>query len=397
MSKLEMAQSMIDESRIVKMATDLISVPSISGKEKEVAYRAKELMNELDLPVELRGSEDRPIVMSMINPDSTKYLAFNGHLDTVPIAVPDAWTKDPFTPVLEENRLYGRGSCDMKSSCAVIIHVLEILNKIGVNLTIGAQLVPDEERGGTHGTIHLINEMKDGLIRKPDYVVIGEKSNLKIRVAERGILRYDIKFHGKATHTCNARVDGINAIAKAAKGIIALERNLDKYDPYIGYPVLSVNKIQGGGTVINQVPAECTFSIDHRMVTGETPETIEEEVKTILNKTGEGDPDWSWEYITQKNEEGKLDYSPPSITTPETDLGKAFYQAIPKALNKNPELFIEWAGGTDGRHYRYSGIETIGFGPNGEHAHGPDEFVYVDTLVDQAKVYLALALDLEKE
>ena len=133
------------------------------------------------------------------------------------------------------------------------------------------------------------------------------------------------------------------------------------------------------------------------MVTGETPETIEEEVKTILNKAGEGDPNWSWEYITQKNEEGNLDYSPPSITTPETDLGKAFYQAIPKALNKNPELFIEWAGGTDGRHYRYSGIQTIGFGPNGEHSHGPDEFVYVDTLVDQAKVYLALALDLEEE
>ncbi len=397
MSKLEMALSLIDESRIVKMAMDLISVPSVSGKEKEVAYKAKELMNRLDLPVELRGSKDRPIVISTINPDSKKYLAFNGHIDTVPIAVPDAWTKDPFNPVLVENRLYGRGSCDMKSSCAVIIHVLEILNKIGVDLTIGAQLVPDEERGGTYGTIHLINEMKDGLIRKPDYVVIGEKSNLKIRVAERGILRYDIKFHGKATHTCNARVDGINAIAKAAKGILALERNLDTYDPYIGYPVLSVNKIQGGGTVINQVPAECTFSIDHRMVTGETPETIEEEVKTILNKAGEEDPDWSWEYITQKNEKGIPDYSPPSITTPESDLGKAFYQAIPKALNKEPELFVEWAGGTDGRHYRYSGIQTIGFGPNGEHAHGPDEFVYVDTLIDQAKVYLGLALDLGEE
>jgi acetylornithine deacetylase len=59
---------------------------------------------------------------------------------------------------------------------------------------------------------------------------------------------------------------------------------------------------------------------------------------------------------------------------------------------------VDWAGGTDGRFYRYAGIQTIGFGPSGAHAHGPDEFVNVDSLVSQARVYLALALELaEKE
>ncbi len=57
---------------------------------------------------------------------------------------------------------------------------------------------------------------------------------------------------------------------------------------------------------------------------------------------------------------------------------------------------MDWAGGTDGRFYRYAGIQTIGFGPSGAHAHGPDEFVNVDSLVSQARVYLALELA-EKE
>jgi succinyl-diaminopimelate desuccinylase len=379
LSKLEKALSMVDEERIVELAKELVRVPSVSGEEKEVAHRAKELLEEAGLPVKLRGAEDRPIVISTINPDAGRFLAFNGHIDTVP-----------------RNRLYGRGSCDMKSSCGVIIHAMEILNELGVDLSVGAQLVPDEERGGTHGTRLLIDEMERGLIRRPDFVVIGEKSNLKVRVAERGIFRYDIKFHGRATHTCNARVDGVNAIARAAKGVLALERHIDKYDPNIGHPVLSVNKILGEGAVMNQVPAECTFSIDHRMIIGETPETIEVELKEILDKAGDGDPDWSWEFIAERDELGNYAHSPPSITSPETKLGKAFFKVVPAALGREPELFVEWAGGTDGRHYRYAGIQTIGFGPNGEHAHGPDEFVFVDTLVAQAKTYIALALELEK-
>ncbi len=70
--------------------------------------------------------------------------------------------------------------------------------------------------------------------------------------------------------------------------------------------------------------------------------------------------------------------------------------AVKAALGKEPELFVEWAGGTDGAYYREAGIPTIGFGPAGEHMHGPNELVYVDTLIDQAKVYIALAYCLSK-
>jgi acetylornithine deacetylase/succinyl-diaminopimelate desuccinylase family protein len=395
MNKLERAISLVDEDRIIHLAKELVKIPSLTGEERNVALKAKALLENSGIDVSMKGAPERPIVVSTVNPDSDRLLAFNGHIDTVPIALPEAWSTDPYDPVVVDGRLYGRGSCDMKASCGVIIHVLEILRKIGVDLAIQAQLVPDEERGGVHGTRLLIAEMEKGETRKPDYVVIGEKSNLKVRVAERGIFRVDVRFKGRATHTAYARLEGINAIAKASKAVLALEHPLNKYHPYIGHPVLSVNMIKAG-TVINQVPAECVISIDHRMIIGETAETSVSEITAILNELGRNDPDWNWEIEAKKDENGEYIYSPPNITEPDTELGQAVYRAIPRALNKKPEPFVEWAGGTDGRFYRYAGIQTIGFGPDGGHAHGPDEFVYVDSLIEQAKVYLALALELEK-
>ena len=383
----------MNERHILNLAKELIRIPSVTGEEKAIALYTRDILETSGLPVEVHGSEERPIVLSTINSDTKPFLVFNGHLDTVPIADPKAWTHNPFDSVVEEGKLYGRGASDMKASCAVIMHVMEILNRLNIDCAVGAQLVPDEERGGAAGTRLLLGEMESGLLRKPDYVVIGEKSNLKIRIAERGSFGFSIRFKGRSTHTAYARTEGINAIAKAAKGVLALERGIDKYHPWIGSPVLSINSIHAG-TVPNQVPDECVIRIDRRLIIGEAPETVIEEVTAALNGAGKGDPDWRWELEAQKDRNGNYVYSPASYTPLDSELVKTFYHAVSLAMGVEPELFVDWAGGTDGRFYRYAGIQTVGFGPKGEHAHGPDEFVYVDSLVEQAKVYLAAVLKL---
>jgi len=390
---LKRAFSLVDEGRIVGLAKEFIGIPSVTGEEREVALHVRDALETSGLQVEVRGSEERPIILSTINPEASPLIVFNGHLDTVPVADPDAWTHGPFDPMVEDGRLYGRGSCDMKASCAVIIHVMEVLDRLGVGCAVGAQLVPDEERGGVHGTQLLLAEVERGLLRRPDYVVIGEKSNLKVRIAERGSFRFSIRFRGRATHTAQARVEGINAIAKASKGVIALEKGIDKYHPWIGHPVLSVNSIRAG-TVPNQVPAECVIGIDRRLIIGETADSVAAEVTEALDEAGRGDPDWRWELEAERDESGGYVYSPPSSTAPDTELVEAFYRAVPLALGVEPELYVEWAGGTDGRFYRYAGIQTVGFGPKGKHAHGPDEFVDIDSLVAQARVYIATVLAL---
>ena len=390
---LSEALSRIDEARIVELAKEMVRVPSVSGAEKAVMHRTRELLEEIGVEAEFHGSEERPIINAVLNPGAERLLVFNGHLDVVPIAKLDAWTRKPWDPVLEDGRLYGRGSSDMKSSCAVMIHVLEILKDMGLPLGVGVHLVPDEERGAAFGSKVLVEKITSGEMRRPDYVVIGEQSNLKVRVAERGMFGFQVKFYGRAAHTAASRTMGINAIAKASKGVLALEHHIDKFHEWIGHPMQSVNIIEGG-TVSNQVPAECTITVDRRLVIGETAGDVVAEVTADLDKAGEGDPDWSWEIVAPKDDNGDWVYTPANYTPPDSELGKAFMDAVPEALGVEPELYVEWAGSTDGRLYRQAGIQTIGFGPIGFGAHGPDEFVYVDSLVKTARVYLALAFRL---
>ena len=390
---LSEAFNRLSKDRIVEIAKQLISVPSVSGEEKQVMHRARELLEEIGVEVELHGSEERPIINAVLNPEADRLLIFNGHLDVVPIAKPDAWSKNPWEPEVEDGRLYGRGSSDMKSGCAVMIHLLEVLKGMDLPLAIGVHLVPDEEKGAQHGSKILVDEIVAGELRRPDYVVIGEQSNLNIRVAERGMFRYNVKFYGRAAHTAASRTIGVNAIAKASKGVLALEHHIDNFHEWIGYPMQSVNIIEGG-IVTNQVPAECTITVDRRLVIGETADEVVAMVKADLDKAGEGDPDWSWEIVAPKDENGDWIYTPANFTPPDSELGKAFMKAVPRALQKEPELYVEWAGSTDGRLYRQQGIQTIGFGPIGFGAHGADEFVFVDSLMKVARVYLALVGEL---
>lgn len=391
--RLSRAFSMIEEERILELAEGLIGIPSVTGEELKAAQYAGEVLESSGLQVEFRGSRERPIVLSTINPEGSPYIVFNGHLDTVPAPDPWAWTGDPFKPRVIGGRLYGRGSSDMKASCAVIIHVLEILERLSPSCSVGIQLVPDEERGGGMGTRLLIEGMMRGDLRKPDYAVIGEKSSLKIRIAERGLLQFQIRFRGRATHTAYARVEGINAIAKASKAVLALEKKIERFHPWIGYPVISVNTIRGG-EVLNQVPAECIIGVDRRLIIGETAESAMAEVEEALREAGRGDPDWNWEILAERDEKGGYIYDPPNHTDPGNELVKVFQNAVRTAMGVEPELFVDWAGATDGRFYRYAGIPTVGFGPEGEHAHGPDEFVYLDSLKAQARVYIAAVLEI---
>jgi acetylornithine deacetylase/succinyl-diaminopimelate desuccinylase-like protein len=204
---------------------------------------------------------------------------------------------------------------------------------------------------------------------------------------------FQVKFYGRAAHTAASRVSGVNAIAKASKGVLALEHHIDKFHEWIGYPMQSVNIIEGG-KVTNQVPAECTITVDRRLIIGETAEDVVAEVTFDLDEAGREDSDWRWEIVAPKDEQGNWEYTPANYTSPDSVLGKAFMKAVPSALDRDPDLYVEWAGSTDGRLYRQIGIQTIGFGPIGSGAHGPDEFVYVDSLEKTARVWLALIHEL---
>ena len=378
---------LVDREAIVAIAADLVAIPSTSGEERDVMAFVADWCGNRGLEFQLTAKDpNRPnVVVSIGDGTAGPTIAMNGHLDTVPVSDAAAWRTDPFAPTVsaDGSRLYGRGASDMKSSVGVMLYLMDLLKDAPLRGRLQAHVVADEELSGSYGTLHLLDEIAAGRLPRPDYCFIGEKSDLKVRNAERGILNFEITFHGRASHTAAARATGINAIAKAAKGVLALERDLDKFHPAVGKPVISVNTIRAG-IAHNVVPGECTIQVDRRLIPGETRETVIAEVRAALDAITAEDPDFRYAIL----EDLRNDYIPANITPEESPLVQAFQASVRDVTGQEPEYFVAWAGATDGRFYRQTGIETVGYGPGGENAHGANEAVYIDDLVTQAKVYV---------
>ena len=377
----------VSRDEIVALASRLISIPSPSGEERAVMEEVVRWCTSLDLAVEVVSSDhDRPnLVMSIGDPAAGPTIAMNGHLDTVPVSDLAAWSTGPYDPTVSEDgkKLLGRGASDMKSSVAVMLHVMAVLKDAPLRGSLQAHIVSDEETGGGVGTAFVIEEISAGRLPRPDYCLIGEKSDLKIRTAERGLLAVNVTCLGRASHTAAARVTGINAIAKAAKAILALEQDIDRFHPAVGKPVISVNTIQAG-IAHNVVPGECTFSIDRRVIPGETRDSVVEEIVATLDTIAAEDPTFRYELDIDP----RKDYVAANITDDSSPIVEALRSSVVSLTGDEPEHFVAWAGATDGRFYRQAGIDTVGYGPGGENAHGANEAVQIDDLVTQAKVYV---------
>jgi acetylornithine deacetylase/succinyl-diaminopimelate desuccinylase family protein len=378
----------VSRDEIVVLASRLIAIPSTSGEERAVMDEVARWCEAKGLRYETAALElSRPnIVISIGDPASGPTLAMNGHLDTVPVSDADSWTSGPYDPTLSPDgrKLFGRGASDMKSSVAVMLHVIDLMQDAPLEGCLQVHVVSDEEVGAKFGTLFLLDEIEAGRFPRPDYCLIGEKSDLKVRNAERGLLGIEVNVFGRAAHTAAARVTGINAIAKAAKAILALEQDLERFHPAVGKPVISVNSIQAG-VAHNVVPGECTFSIDRRLIPGETRESAIAEIVETLDAIARDDPDFRYELTIDPMN----DHIPANITDDDSPLVRAVQESVRDVTGAEPEYFVAWAGATDGRFYRRAGIDTVGFGPGGENAHGANEAVFVNDLVTQAKVYVA--------
>lgn len=376
----------VNRDEIVKIASDLIAIPSQSGQELAVMEFVANWCAERGLQATIVARDPaRPnVIVSIGDGHAGPTIAMNGHLDTVPVSDPGSWRTGPFEPVVSDDgaRLFGRGSGDMKSAVGVMLYLMALLKDAPLRGRLQTHVVSDEETSGHFGTMFVLEEIAAGRLPRPDYCLIGEKSDLKVRNAERGILNFDVVFHGRASHTATARATGINAIAKAAKGVLALERDLDAFHPSVGKPVISVNIIKAG-VAHNVVPGECTIAVDRRLIPGETRESALAEVRAALDAVAAEDPDFRYTIVEDSNG----NYIPANITDESSPLVKAVWDSARDVTGGEPGFFVQWAGATDGRFYRQAGIETVGYGPGGENAHGANEAVYIDDLVTMARVY----------
>ena len=303
-------------------------------------------------------------------------LIVNGHLDVVPVGA-DGWSHDPFDPQVVDGRLYGRGTADMKGGIAAAVCALDVLDRAGVppacNLIF--HLVADEERGGRHGTQALLER---GLIAG-DACLIPEPTGLDLCVAERGLMQARIAVEGRPGHGSRPR-EGVSAIEHAARLVLALHAADygDSEHPLLGRPTANVGTISGGST-FNTVAESCVIGLDRRVLPGATAASTEAKIRELIDAVGIDGLRYEFE-VDMFGEASEMAVADPWV--------KYVGDAVTMATGRQPDI-IGMTFTTDARFVRnQAGIPTVVCGP-GEvaQAHGNDEFVSVDQLVDATAAF----------
>jgi putative selenium metabolism hydrolase len=380
---------------LAKFLQELVRIPSLSTHEEAVAIRLAEEMRRIgfaEVWTDRIGN-----VVGRIGPGHGPKLLLNGHMDVVDVGDPGRWLHPPYGGSIEDGVLYGRGACDMKGGLAAMVYAVKALLDAGVKL--GGDLyvvgVVQEEPCEGLGIQVLVEE--GGL--RPDFVVLGEPSNLQVKIGHRGRVEMEVEVRGRAAHASAPEL-GSNAIHHAARLIFGLELLTPRLasDPFLGQGTLAVTQIESEAASRNAVPDSCSFYIDRRLTLGETERKALAEVQTIIN-TEEVDANVTvtdWRTTSYTGYERQIRSSFPAWVTPEdSPLVQATVRSVRETLGYRPRLG-RWEFSTDGTFTAgVANIPTVGFGPGEErYAHTVDEQIRLNDVVNAARVYARLAVEL---
>ena len=238
----------------IELLSALIRIPRTSRNEAEASRFLKSFMEqECKLPTQADGCNLWTLAPGY-NP-SLPTLLLNAHIDTVkPV---DAWTRHPFSPQIEDGRLYGLGSNDDGASLVSLLQVFRLLSQQQRPYNLIFLASAEEEVSGANGIEHVLP-----LLPHIDVALVGEPTGMQPAVAEKGLMVLDVTAHGKAGHA--ARNEGDNAIYRAIQDIQWFQTyRWEKESPLLG-PVKMTVTIINAGTQHNVIPDKCTFTVDVR-------------------------------------------------------------------------------------------------------------------------------------
>lgn len=237
----------------IELLKDLIAVPSVSRDEAGATDILCRFMEEKGLPYTRQGNN----VWSMADgyDASRPTVLLNAHIDTVrPV---NGWTHDPFTPSVENGRLYGLGSNDDGASLVSLLQVYRILRRNQQHYNLIYLASCEEEVSGKNGVESVLPALPPINI-----ALVGEPTGMHPAIAEKGLMVLDVTAYGKAGHA--ARDEGDNAIYKAMNDMEWFRTyRFEKESALLGPVKMSVT-IVNAGTQHNVVPDRCTFTVDIR-------------------------------------------------------------------------------------------------------------------------------------
>jgi acetylornithine deacetylase len=257
----------------IDLLTALVAIPSVSGDEESLARYVELVAREWGLDV----TRDEVAVRIEVGRGTGPTLALVSHLDVVPPG--NGWTREPFTPTIEDERLYGRGSGDAKASVAAMLLAAKDLADAGTPLA-GRLLVL---LGYGEETKHTTMERAVETAGPIDAAVVGEPTNLEFAVAQRGLMMVDLLAEGDQRHAGYAAADGEfrNAALVLARDLLKLDGLFaERSHPVLGHTTATPTMLDAGVSR-NVTPPVAKAILDIRS----TPDWTHDEVAHVLRQS----------------------------------------------------------------------------------------------------------------
>ena len=372
-------------SRTLQLAEQLISRPSVSPEDAGCLEIIAARLTAIGFVCERMDSGPDSFRVRNLwairrsRKPGARTLVFAGHTDVVPTGPLDQWSSDPFTPVIRDGKLYGRGAADMKASLAAMIVACEeyLAEFPEPSLSLAFLLTSDEEGPAVDGTIKVCEALK-ARGERLDWCVIGEPTAVMrtgdtMKNGRRGTLSGKLTVKGVQGHIAYPQLadNPVHRLAPALAELVTVE--WDKGNRYFQPTSWQVSNIHAGTGASNIIPGQCVVDFNFRFCTESTPESLQQRVSAVLDRHGVNyDLQWTL---------GGL----PFLTSP-GDLVEATQQAIRDETGIESELST--TGGTsDGRFIAQICPEVLELGPPNASIHKIDEHVAVAEIEPLKNIY----------
>jgi acetylornithine deacetylase len=334
-------------------------------------------LRALHVPLRLTYDGERPKanLFATLGAGKPDGVILSGHTDTVPWDG-QAWTRDPLGAAFEGDKLYGRGSADMKGFIGLVVAQTERLLAADLPHAIHYAFSYDEEVG-CFGVQHLIADLRDANIA-PRLCIVGEPTGMVPAIAHKGVYRWRCCVKGKPAHSSLTpkAVNAIEAGARLVSHIAAMgdawRDGSQRYDGFdVPFTTASVGVMQGG-IADNVVPEDCAFNYEFRNLPGTDALAMQQQV---LDAAARLEP-------PMKAVDAAAGFRFETICAIPSFLARADDEAVRLAqrLSDEPRTSLV-AFGTEAGLFHRAGISTVVCGPGFiEQAHQPDEFVSLDQL-----------------
>ena len=365
----------------VKILTDLIGFKTISGEDNTALIDyCDDILKKLGA-TSFRTYDDEKKRVNLFatlkakNTNNKKPIILSGHTDVVPVS--KGWSSDPFTATIREDKLYGRGSCDMKGFIACALAYAPIYSKSDLDRDIHFSFTFDEETA-CQGAPILIEELKKRGI-KNGICIIGEPTNMKIIDAHKGCYEYTTYFKGLAGHS-SAPHKGVSAVEYASRYVnklIELREKLKERTPKdsIFDPPHSTLSIGGifGGIAHNVIADKCHVNWETRPVVKEDAVFLNQELDKYANEVLL--PEMKKIFPNASIEKDIIG----EIVGFDREEKSDACELISNLTGDNSRQVVSF--GTEAGLFQEIGISTVVCGPGSiEQAHKIDEFIVLDEL-----------------